>query len=324
MTESRRADGQLLADLWVFRAVARCGGMSAASVELNVTPGAVSQRVLRLEARIGTKLFERQKSGLALTAAGSLMLDAINSTALTLNSALARLAEPSRSSIVVSCGPSLTTEWLMPNLAEFYAEFPGIELLVRSETAQPSAAWMAREGIDVLIHYSHQRLADLVELASLQEWTFPVCSPAYLARLAQLPRERRAVVLMHDADAWRQGEPPRAEWQEWLEQAQPAWTFLTAGERHFNQAQLAYQAAVYGQGVAMARAVSVNALLKSNKLVRAVDAQPARSASYRVVARCEHAADSPAARFTSWLSRTLVATQRDTLRSFETSALPGL
>jgi DNA-binding transcriptional LysR family regulator len=324
MTEGRRADGQLVADLWVFRAVARSGGMSAAGIELNVTPGAVSQRVLRLEARIGMKLFERQKSRLALTAAGSLMLDAINNAALTLNNALTRLADSGRSSIVVSCGPSLTTEWLMPNLAEFYGEFPGIELLVRSETAQPSAAWMEQEGIDVLIHYCHQRLAGLVELASLQEWTFPVCSPAYLERMAELPREQRAVVLMHDDDAWRQGEPPHAEWQEWLEHAGSAWTFLTAGERHFNQAQLAYQAAVYGQGIAMARAVSVNALLKNNKLVRAVDAQPAPSASYRVVARCEHAADSPAARFASWLARALVATQRDTLRPFETSSREGL
>lgn len=320
MIESRRADGQLLADLWVFRAVARSSGMSAASVELNVTPGAVSQRVLRLEARLGMKLFEREKNRLVLTASGSLMLDAINSAALTLNNALARLADCGRSSIVVSCGPSLTTEWLMPNLAEFYGEFPGIELLVRSETAQPSAAWMAREGIDVLIHYCHHRIADQVELASLQEWTFPVCSPAYLARMAELPPEQRAVVLMHDDDAWRQGEPLRAEWQEWLEHAGSAWTFLTAGERHFNQAQLAYQAAVYGQGIAMARAVSVNALLKQHKLVRAVNAQPAPSASYRVVARAEQASDSLAARFASWLSRALVATQRDTLRLLEASS----
>ncbi len=318
MTESvPRADGQMLSDLWIFRAVARNGGMSAASFELNVTAGAISQRVLRLEARLGQKLFEREKGRLALTQGGSLMLDAVNSAALTLNNALARLAESGRSSIVVSCGPSLTAEWLMPNLAEFYGEFPGIELLLRAETAQASAAWMAQEGIDVLIQYGHHRVADLVELASLQEWTFPVCSPAYLARLSELPREQRSVVLMHDDDAWRQGEPPRAEWQEWLAHAGSAWRFLIGGERHFNQAQLAYQAAVYGQGIAMARAISINALLRQNKLVPAIEALPAASASYRVLARSEQAENSPAARFASWLSRALAATQRDTLQLFE-------
>jgi LysR family glycine cleavage system transcriptional activator len=212
----------------------------------------------------------------------------------------------------------------MPNLAAFYSEFPGIELLVRSETAQPSSAWMAQEGIDVVIHYGHQRIADLVELASLQEWTFPVCSPAYLDRLSAISREQPSVVLMHDDDAWRQGEPPRAEWQEWLEHAGSTWSFLTAGERHFNQAQLAYQAAAYGQGMAMARAISVNALLRQNKLVRAIDAQPAASASYRVLARCEHSQESPASRFASWLSRALVATQRDTLRLFEEMPAGGV
>ena len=169
----------------------------------------------------------------------------------------------------------------------------------------------------MLIHYGHQRIADLVELAALPEWTFPVCSPGYLARLRESSDGQCPVVLLHDADAWRQGEQPRAEWQEWLAHAGSAWSFLLAGERQFNQAQLAYQAAVYGQGIAMARAISVNALLRQNKLVRAIDAPPAASACYRVLARSEQADDSAAAHFASWLSRALAATQRDTLQLFE-------
>lgn len=307
-----RVDTQLLSDLWVFRAVARCGSMSAAAVELNVTVGAVSQRVLRLEARLGPKLFERQRSGLVLTRSGSAMLDALNGIALSLNNALSRLASAQRSVLIVSCGPSLTTQWLMPRLSEFYAEFPDIELLVRSETARPSATWMSDEGIDVLIQYGHRRSVDLVELASLQELTFPVCSPEYRAQLLALAPEQRIVSTLHDDDAWRQGESPGAEWQEWLSGAGSSWTFLTGDERHFNQAQLAYQAATYGHGVAMARAASVNALLEQQKLVPLLDAPPIASAYYRVLARIENIPDSPAARFAAWFARQLAHTQERT------------
>ena len=47
--DAHRLDTQLLSDLWVFRAAARFGSITAAARRLNVTQGAVSQRVLRLE-----------------------------------------------------------------------------------------------------------------------------------------------------------------------------------------------------------------------------------------------------------------------------------
>jgi len=311
--EGRRLDAQLLSDLWIFRAVARAGSMAAAATQLSVTAGAVSQRVLRLEARLQTKLFQRDKGRIALTEAGSSVLEAMNGAALALNGALTKLEGPQNAGLVVSCAPSLAMEWLMPNLQEFYRECPGIELQVRSETIQPSAAWMAGERIDVLISYMHVRPNDLVELASLQELTLPVCSRAYRGRLQALPPEQRTVVAMHDDDPWREGEAPRAEWQEWLAGAGADPGFKLSGDQHFNQAYLAYQAAMYGQGVAMGRAVSVNGLLKSGKLVPLVDRSPVSSAHYRIFARTEQAPDSACARFAAWLAGGLARTQKETL-----------
>src|SRR4051812_38990265 len=125
--ELRRLDAQLLADLWVFRAVARAGGMSAAATQLSVTAGAVSQRILRLEARLHEKLFERDKGRVALTASGSVVFEAMNGVSTTLTHALSRLGRSRHDNIVVSCAPSLAMEWLMPHLVEFYRECPGIE-----------------------------------------------------------------------------------------------------------------------------------------------------------------------------------------------------
>lgn len=306
-------DAQLLADLWIFRAAARCSSISAAGELLDVTAGAISQRVSRLEARLGAELFKREKSKLTLTEAGNILLEAMNSASLALHSALARIDQTKNPALVVSCATSLATEWLMPHLQEFYREHPGIELVVRAEMGQASRAWMQREHVDVLIHYSHIRADDLCELASMQEFTLPVCSRAYRSRLNAPSTKERAFVLMHDDDAWGEGEPSGAEWQEWLVAKKGASCELAIlGERHFNLAYMAYKAAMYGQGVALGRAVSVHGSLKAGNLVPALDTAPVPSAHYRVMSRTEAEPGSAIHRFVTWVAQSLVRTQRET------------
>lgn len=311
--ESRRLDAQLLSDLWIFRAAARSESMSVAASQLHVTAGAVSQRVQRLEARLGVSLFVRQKSRVVLTEAGSVLLETMNGVSAALNEALARVDRSERVSVVVSCGGSLVTEWLLPNLRDFYQECPDIELQVRAETIVPTAARMADESIDVAVSYLHQRPGDVVELASIQELTFPVCSRDYRERLESRPAQEREVAVMHDADAWREGEAPRAEWMEWLAGSGAVSSFIVKSERQFNMAHLAYQAASYGQGIAIGRSLSVHGMLKSGRLVSALDLPPVPSASYRLLARSEPASDTPIARFAAWMAAALERTQQETL-----------
>ncbi|MEZ5785942.1 MAG: LysR substrate-binding domain-containing protein [Xanthobacteraceae bacterium] len=62
------------ADLRVFEAVARLGGMSRAATELNTVQSNVTSRIRALEEELGTKLFHRTNRGVALTAAGRRLL----------------------------------------------------------------------------------------------------------------------------------------------------------------------------------------------------------------------------------------------------------
>jgi len=320
--ESSHIDPQLLSDLWIFRAAARYGSISAAAQHLDVTAGAVSQRVLRLEARLGTELFRRQKSRITLTHEGTMLLDAMNDVSLTLNSALTRIDKSASPTLVVSCATSLATEWLMPRLQDFYRECSNIELAIRAERGTSSAAWMQRQQVDVLVHYSHDRADDLCELASLQEFTLPVCSRAYRSRLNGLSPKERDIVLMHDDDAWGEGEPMGAEWQEWLAITRSATGDLAIkAERHFNLAYLAYQAAMYGQGVAMGRMVSVSGLLAAGKLVPAFDMPPAPGAQYRIVSRTNAEVGSPAQRFSAWVAEAMARTQQEIFLLLDPDAL---
>lgn len=56
--------------LRVFKAVADCGGMAAAELELNISTSAISRHMKDLETRLGLTLCRRGRSGFALTTEG--------------------------------------------------------------------------------------------------------------------------------------------------------------------------------------------------------------------------------------------------------------
>ena len=62
------------AELRVFEAVVRTGGMNRAAAELNTVRSNVTARVRALEAELGGPLFERHSRGVALTKAGERLL----------------------------------------------------------------------------------------------------------------------------------------------------------------------------------------------------------------------------------------------------------
>ena len=62
--------------LRVFRAVAACGGFSAAEVSLGISRAAISMQMADLEGRLGFKLCQRGRAGFALTDEGRRVLEA--------------------------------------------------------------------------------------------------------------------------------------------------------------------------------------------------------------------------------------------------------
>ena len=62
--------------LRVFKAVADCGGMAAAELELDIAMSTISRHVKELELRLGLVLCRRGRAGFALTAEGQAVYDA--------------------------------------------------------------------------------------------------------------------------------------------------------------------------------------------------------------------------------------------------------
>ncbi|MDQ0394453.1 LysR family transcriptional regulator [Labrys monachus] len=76
-----------------FLAIARCGSFRRAAAELGVTPGAVSQALQGLEARLGLPLFHRTTRSVALTEAGERLLGQIGQPAETITASLDDLVQ---------------------------------------------------------------------------------------------------------------------------------------------------------------------------------------------------------------------------------------
>ena len=78
MARQRAVLGQITDADWrllrVFTAVAHCGGMTAAELELNISTSTISRHVKDLESRLGLVLCRRGRGGFALTPAGERIL----------------------------------------------------------------------------------------------------------------------------------------------------------------------------------------------------------------------------------------------------------
>jgi LysR family glycine cleavage system transcriptional activator len=310
-TDAHRLDAQLLSDLWIFRAAGRFGSITAAARQLGVTQGAVSQRVIRLEARLNTALFVRNKSRITLTSSGALLMEAMTSVANVLNDSISRVHQHRRGAIVLSCVPSLANEWLVPQLEGFYREHPGIEVFLRSEFIPLTPERLDDEGIDLAIDYTPSLGEGLHELASVRELLFPVCSRAYFQSLVDEPG--RPVLLLHDAVPYM-GATSNQEWDDWRQSTNWIWPETPSAEdRHFNLSILAYHAATCDQGVAMGRAAIVHRLISRGELRAASPCEPVPGPSYRVVTHRPGDSRSPARLFAAWWLRMMRETQEQTL-----------
>ncbi len=137
-----------LGDLACFEVAARHLSFKRASAELNVTPAAVSHRIKTLEQELGQNLFVRHYRGVELTEAGALLFVALQRGLERISEGVSRIRNgPVRSGVSIAATTAVSTLWLTPRLAGFFALRPDITL---SQVVQDG---VAPEGVDLSIHY---------------------------------------------------------------------------------------------------------------------------------------------------------------------------
>lgn len=278
--------------LRAFEAAARHGSFTRAAEELCVTQGAVSHQVKALEAALGLRLFRRERRRLAITEAGRSYLEVLRDAFDRIAAGTERLlGREGAGALTVSTSPNFAAKWLVHRLGRFALAHPGIDLRVG---AALHSVDFAREDVDVAIRHGVGGWPGLHATRLCAETLFPVCSPALLRgrRALNSPADLRHHVLLHLDD--------RRDWTKWLAEAGAEEADLTRGPV-FNQASMAIDAAVDGQGVALARTALVARDLLAGRLLRPFGPDLAVPYAYWIV--CPKAtADIPKiAAFRRWL-----------------------
>jgi DNA-binding transcriptional LysR family regulator len=125
------------ADLRIFEAVARLGGMNRAAGELHTVQSNVTQRIRQLEDELQAPLFQRHPRGVALTAAGRRLLPYAERVAQLLDEAKRAVADDGAPKGALQIGSLETTAALRlaPLLAAYAARYPDVDLALVTGTS---------------------------------------------------------------------------------------------------------------------------------------------------------------------------------------------
>lgn len=200
-----------LAALHAFALVAETGSLTAAAARLNVTQPAVSRRLRELEATLGTALLRRGANAVVLTEAGARYAEAVRGALDALRSATAELGAGAQGPLRVRAYTTWALRWLIPRLARFRAQHPGIEIELVTSTAP--VVDFAREGLDAAIRSAGTAPAPgaaRLQRVTLAAFATPAAlrraGPAGLTRLGSRVRPRDWAMW----DAAQGGDPAAA------------------------------------------------------------------------------------------------------------------
>jgi len=285
-----------------FEAAARHESFTRAAEELCVTQGAVSHQVKGLEAELGIKLFNRERQRLIITDAGreylSVLRDALDRIAVGTERLLQR---QSSGVLTVSTSPDFAAKWLVNRLGRFAEEHPAIDLRVSATLHHVD---FAREDVDLGVRHGDGNWPghDVVRLSP--ERLFAVCSPKLLTGRNRLkkPSDVLKFPLLYLDD--------RNVWKRWLEAAGVVDAVLPHGPV-LNRASMVIDAAIDGQGIALARTTLAATDLISGRLVRPFADDRPLAKAYWIICPKATASVPKIATFRDWLLAEAASDARD-------------
>lgn len=247
-----------LSALRAFAAAAHHGSFKQAALDLAVTPTAVSHQIRALETHTGLTLFERRTRRVVLTEAGAQLYPVLRDGFDAFANALERLARRrSRAQVTLSATIAFTAHWLVPRLALFRMLHPHIDLQLH---AADEVVDLDATGVDVAIRYGSGPYPGYKVVPLFADRFAPVCNP--MLKVETIGDLTLQPLIEFQ---WRRRRPDNPTWSRW---------FLEAGvpepedpvRLRFSDESHAIQAAVAGQGIALASLALVNDDLRAGRL----------------------------------------------------------
>src|SRR5262249_29136954 len=193
--------------------------------------------------------------------------------------------------LTVSTSPDFAAKWLVHRLGHFAEAHSGIDLRV---SPTPHPVDFRREEVDLAVRQGDGNWPGLDTARLSSEQLFAVCSPKLLSgrrRLAK-PADILKFPLIH--------MDSRTDWNNWLQEAGLDEAAVTHGPV-LNRASMVIDAAINGQGIALARTTLAAWDIINGRLVRPFAESLRLSKTYWIVCPRATAALAKVATFREWL-----------------------
>jgi DNA-binding transcriptional LysR family regulator len=171
-----------ISDIALFVVVVEQGGFTAAADHLELSKGAVSKAVTRLEQGLGVRLLHRTTRRHTLTEAGEVLYRRASGALEELDAVtteVAGLGGKPRGRLRVTAPVHYGEAYLAPLLADFHTAYPDIRVELDLSNQRVD---LVRERFDVALRITEPRDSTLVARPLKVVRTVTCASPAYLAR----------------------------------------------------------------------------------------------------------------------------------------------
>jgi LysR family glycine cleavage system transcriptional activator len=287
-----------------FESAARHLSFTRAGEELFLTQSAVSRQILALEEFVGIPLFERRHKALVLTEAGQAYYRVVAAALEQVREATRRLREIRKGHVLtVTTTVSFASTWLVPRLARFRREHPGVDVRIK---ATHEVVDLDREGIDLAVRDCAVGAAPPGSIHLVGEHLAAMASPAYIkeAKAAKRPLTRpqdlrhHVLLYLHDPT----GRWPWLSWAQWLERVGIE-DFTPAGTLTFDQYDQVINAAFHGQGVVLGRMTLTQQHRRDKQLITLFGQPQGLSRAYYAVVGKGASERPEVMRFVEWMKR---------------------
>lgn len=265
-----------LRSIEVFTVAAKTLSFTLAADTLGLTLSAVSRRIQDLEVELGVRLFSRFNRRIELTAAGFSFHAGIASAFNTIEIEIDRLRTRSDLRYLkISTLQSFASAWLVPRLAAIKRQHADLSIMLETTT---NLVNFDNSDVHAAIRFGNGDWGNLITHRLLELTAFPVCAPG-LGHLSGriTPAVLDQFVILSITQA------PQI-WSEWFSTVGlPDYT--PRAVQLFDNAEILYEAASAGMGLALGVDVLVQRYLDSGRLARASETSVSLSSTYHLVYR---------------------------------------
>ena len=271
-------------DMQFFSTLMRCGSLSAAARELQVSPPAVSKRLAALEARLAVSLLTRTTRRLALTHEGETYLASARRILGEIEALERELqgahSEPS-GLLRVNATLGFGRMHVAPAIASFVRSHPKVEVQLQLSVNPPP---LTEDAFDVCVRFGEPPDARVVARLLAPNRRLLCAAPAYLQRhgVPRTPHELSA----HQVIGIRQGDEAYGLWR--LRAGKRVESVKVRGQLSTNDGEIAVNWALAGLGIVLRAEWDIARYLRSGRLLQVLENWQAPPADIHAVYPVRH------------------------------------